>query len=485
MKKIIISVVSICMLLAPNIISVMAFDTGENISQIIMEPNLANNEEPFDGYILFTPWFGQTTYLIDKDKKVVNKWSSFGHICTTASYLMENGNLIRANRKLSIYIPEGGATGRIEIFDWNGTRIWNFEYSNLMHCLHHDICPLPNGNILMIAWGVKTRDQAIKAGIDPDNWDDNELFSSKLVDYIIEVKPTGFNSGDIVWEWHIWDHLIQDFDQTKDNYGAVEDHLELLDINNKVWYGAFNHINSIDYNEEFDQILLSSLNQDEIWIIDHSTTTQEAASHTGGNSGKGGDFLYRWGNPQIYRAGNASDQRFFGQHDARWIEPGCPGEGHITVVNNQYDNYNGFSSVDEIIPPVDSNGDYYLDSGSAYGPEEPIWRYTADNPYEFYGTIGCSAQRLPDGNTLINSFSGIEVGRRFFEVNYEKEVVWDYLLDEWNIPFSVQGYTKDYPGIGDLSTETITQSTLLLNQQDSQPVGTTQQSTTGSTTESE
>ena len=57
-----------------------------------------------------------------------------------------------------------------------------------------------------------------------------------------------------------------------------------------------------------DQIVLSNHNLSEIWIIDHSTTTLEAASHSGGNSGKGGDLLYRWGNPQAYDQGTGADQ---------------------------------------------------------------------------------------------------------------------------------------------------------------------------------
>jgi len=62
-------------------------------------------------------------------------------------------------------------------------------------------------------------------------------------------------------------------------------------------------------------VILSAHNYDEVWIIDHSTTTVEATSHAGGRYGRGGDLLYRWGNPQAYRAGTANDQKLFGQHN--------------------------------------------------------------------------------------------------------------------------------------------------------------------------
>ena len=37
--------------------------------------------------------------------------------------------------------------------------------------------------------------------------------------------------GEIVWEWHAWDHLIQDFDSKRENYGDVTAHPERIDIN--------------------------------------------------------------------------------------------------------------------------------------------------------------------------------------------------------------------------------------------------------------
>jgi len=376
--------------------------------------------ETISGQILFAPNDSTTTYLIDNTGAVNHTWSS-SYLPYLSVYMLDDGTILR-----TIEIGFGrGAHGGIEKFTHDGTLIWHYEYySPNEYQSHHDITPLPNGNVLMIAWETKTRTEAIDAGRNPSDLPGNTL----MPDHVIEVEPTGPTSGNIVWEWHVWDHLIQDYDPTKANYGVVADHPELIDINYVVGSSGLTpdwlHSNSIDYNEEFDQILISVHNFNEIWVIDHSTITAEAAGHTGGNSGKGGDLLYRWGNPFAYRAGTTSDQKFFGQHDATWIEPGCPGEGNILVFNNGAERPGGsYSSVDEIVPPVDSTGHYYLQPGSAYGPENPIWSYTANPPMSFYAPFISGAQRLPDGNTLIcDGPAG-----RFFEVTPEKVTVWEYV----------------------------------------------------------
>jgi hypothetical protein len=369
--------------------------------------------EIWSGHILFAPMDSTTTYFINSTGAVNHTWSS-SYVPYLSVYMLNDGTLLRTIEVNT----ERAAHGGVERYTGDGTVIWHYEYySPNEYQTHHDIKPLPNGNVLMIASETKTRAEAIAAGRNPNHLQGNTL----MPDYIVEVEPTGPTSGNIVWEWHVWDHLIQDYDSSKENYGVVADHPELIDINFGVSDEDWLHCNSVDYNQQLDQILISFRNLNEIWIIDHSTTTAEASGHSGGNSGCGGDILYRWGNAQSYRAESANNQKLFGQHDASWIKPGYPGEGHILVFNNGVGR--GYSSVDEIVPPVDGSGYYYLEPGYAYGPENPTWSYTATPPTSFYADFISGAQRLLDGNTLIcDGPAG-----RFFEVTPEGTTLWQYV----------------------------------------------------------
>ena len=393
---------------------------------------------------LFAPLRSTTTYLMDNDGNVVYTWAS-AYGPGNSAYLLESGNLLRAGNTRSANFNTGGAGGIVQEIAPDGAVVWEFEYADDQARLHHDIEPLPNGNVLMIAWERKTEAEAIAAGRDPSLMWDGDLWP----DHIIEVNPA---TSTIVWEWHVWDHLVQDYDPTQENYGLVAGHPQLIDLNFSTGgppgSADWNHINSIDYNEELDQILLSVRNFGEIWVIDHSTTSAEAAGHTGGNSGKGGDLLYRWGNPQAYDAGTAADQQLFVQHDAQWIPSGYPGERNILVFNNGTGRSGGnYSSVDEIVAPVDAFGDYTLDAGSAYGPAEPIWMYTADNLTDFYASRISGAQRLSNGNTLIcDGPNGT-----FFEVTPGNEIIWTY--DHEGEVFRVTRYASDYPGVSVLALQ--------------------------------
>ena len=370
-----------------------------------------------EGQILYSPMWSTSTYLRESAGSLNHTWSS-SYFPGVMTRWLGDGKILRTIR-VGVGPGSGGAGGGVQIVQWDGTVVWDFRYNSNEHLSHHDVRSLPNGNVLLIAWETKTRTEAIAEGRNPNHISTQGF----MPDHVIEVQPTGPTSGDIVWEWHVWDHLIQNYDSLKANFGIIGDHPELVNINYAIASESdWMHTNSIDYNENFDQILLSVHNFNEIWVIDHSTTTEEAAGHSGGNSGKGGDLLYRWGNPQAYDRGTASDQKLFLQHDASWIDDGCPGDGHILIFNNGGSRF--YSTVDEIVPPVDANGDYYLAPVSTFGPTVQIWTY---NPQpSFYASIISGAQRLPSGNTLICNGETGEI----FEVTPTGSTIWEFDIGE-------------------------------------------------------
>ncbi len=405
-----------------------------NYVRLVRDADLA---APYDGYNLFTSLNSTTAYLMDMDGNFVHSWET-GYRPGQAMYFLENGELLHTGNVNNMNFNVGGAGGMVQTFDWDGNVTWAYEYSSAEHLQHHDIEMLPNGNVLMVAWQYKSQAEAIAAGRNPALLSEGELWP----DSVIEVASAGPTTGDIVWEWHAWDHLVQDYDPSQENYGVVADHPELIDLNYTLNPGAdWNHVNSVDYNADLDQIILSVHNFGEVWVIDHSTTTVEAAGHSGGDSGMGGDLLYRWGNPPTYGAGAAGDQQLFGQHDAEWIETGLPGEGNILIFNNGQGRPGGnYSSVDEIVPPVTPDGSYTLVPGSAYGPDAPTWSYTADPPTDFFAQNISGQQRLPNGNTLICEGPSAY----FFEVTSAGDTVWDYTYT--GSVFRVERYPAEYPG---------------------------------------
>ena len=372
--------------------------------------------EPFEGLTLITSMGGgqnsSDTYLIDNDENIINSWS---HSTGSASV----GYL---SRDSILFLPsklggngDGPAGGLFKKIDWDGNIIWEWMMPVEICVPHHDITILPNENILAICEETKTQEEALNAGLQGIN-------GSMTLDMVVEIQPIGNNQANIVWEWHFWDHLVQDRGlQYTATYGEISDYPELLDINvngngNNQGINDWNHSNKISYNENFDQIVLSCRHMNEIYVIDHSTTTEEAADHTGGNQGKGGDLLYRWGNPQNYDRGNNSDQILNAQHGINWISDGYPGEGNFLVYNNRHQTQPNRSAVLEFDCIADENGSYSIEDGEPFGPETYLWIYQAD----FFSNTQSGAYRLPNGNTLITVTNENDI----FEVDLNGVLQW-------------------------------------------------------------
>jgi len=350
------------------------------------------------------------TILIDNDENIINSWSHNTRVSSIA-YLMPDSVLFVPCKKTD---QDGGPMGgRYKKMNWDGDILWDYYLPDDICIPHHDIVILPNGNILSICSETKSQEQALEVGL--------VLSGSIVLDMVIEIKPVGTNNAEIVWEWHFWDHLIQDHDTNLLNYGIVSEHPELLDMyvngtGNDEGIQDWIHTNCISYNSMLDQIVLSTRRMSEFYVIDHSTTTSEAASHTGGNSNMGGDLLYRWGNPQNYGRGDQSSQILDSQHGVNWIEDGYLGGGNFILYNNFHSNDN--SAVLEIEPPIGPDGIYIINDEEPYGPVSYSWMYQSD----FFSNKQSGAFRLPNGNTLITS----DQDSRLFEVDFDGNIQWEY-----------------------------------------------------------
>ena len=269
-----------------------------------------HSDRALDGYTLIAPLHDDKVYLIDNDGRVVNEWDA-GQL-TREAHLLDNGRILVV-REPSVPIDESlfdlgyPRDGAVVEYTWEGDIVWERAFVGAEQRHHHGIDIMPNGNVLALLWDYHSLDEAIAMGLDPDivaaNFQDFDVF---LPDVVVEIDNP---SGEIVWTWDAWDHLIQDRDENLPNFGEPAANPQRIDINYQQYYlkdipiewssgpHDWMHSNMVNYNPELGQIVISVLRFDEVWIFNHSDTSEEAA-------GPAGDLLFRWGNPFAYGRGD-------------------------------------------------------------------------------------------------------------------------------------------------------------------------------------
>lgn len=416
-----------------------------------IDATVRDSDGVFDGYLLWHQSdelkndVDNVTLLSDSQGKLVHYWKTNLTGGGTPAYLLSNGLLVRSGITDPIYSRSGpvASVDTVQICDAEGLAIWEIRAQSLNGMrFHHDFEVMPNGNILISTYEPLTSEEALDLG-----WDvgDEPLIWS---DGVIEVEPN-MNDGSykLLWHWRVVDHLVQDRNPALPNYGSVSEQSGRIDPYYPTNYAPRNvirqHINSIDFNAELDQILLSSFIYNEVWIIDHSTSTAQASGSTGGRSGRGGDLLYRFGNPEAFGRGSAADRKFLKQHDANWIEAGLAGEGNVLVHNNNtvfkpstlsatpksadfdpatsessLEAEEGESNVYELrLRPV-ANGTYSLNSDGIFDTEV-VWLWSNQG---YFADFQGGARRLSNGNTLLTDTTDYLV----VEVDSAGDIVAEY-----------------------------------------------------------
>ncbi|HRD52529.1 MAG TPA: aryl-sulfate sulfotransferase [Flavobacteriales bacterium] len=384
------------------------------------------NGQAFDGYALYNSANSTTARLINAQQNIAYTWT-----CpTNYSYSMAmkpNGNIVRTAVNTGNQINTAAVSGKVQELNPQGQVVWEFVYSTADYVTHHDICLMPNGNVLLLAYVKRTLAQLQALGYTGS--------SAKYPGRIIEIQPTG-TTAQVVWQWEMQDRFIQYVDATKPNYMPIADNPHRMNINVAVSGGGFGnaidwfHENGIDYNAELDQIAFSARYLSEVFIIDHSTTTAEAAGHVGGNAGRGGDFLFRWGKPANY--GGAGTQRIpAAVHDVKWVKEGAMA-GWLMFVNNNGGGNN--SSTVDAINPTRTEYTYPWTPGTVWGPTIHDWRHTC----LAYASGQSAAEIMPNGNV----FCAMS-GQYMYEVNSNGQLVWQYNAG----PQKAFRYTCDHPGI--------------------------------------
>ncbi len=480
--------------LSRTLISHQAYEAFQGPTELIQYDPL----KAYNGYTLFSPFRSRHTYLIDMEGNVAHMWAypegwgtPGGEAVEKHARLLEDGTLLRGT--VNRAAGEKGAT--YQRLDWDGKVLWQYKDPRENYRAHHDFRMIWNPKLkaktlMFVSSREISHEVAIALGCDPALSGDYNTEP----DGIVEVDM----DGNVVWEWNITDHLIQDLNPDGANYvgegKTIADYPGKLDPNfgsgrKRDWI----HINSFDHNEVLDQIVINNSVDSEFYVVDHGGTfipgNPEASIESAASPA--GDFLFRWGNPGVYDSGDSPSlpgegtensighQQLFFTHDIQWIREKevtpmgwkLSGSGHFLIFDNGTRRPGPtYSSVLEIDP---YKGDWrdgvyipQMDGGhNEWGVSNQIvWCFRSSMPNAFFGHYISGCQRLPNGNTLIDSGPH----GHFFEVTQKGEVVWEYISPvgdrtkddsgiyeilndqtggHFNAVFRCHRYGADYPGL--------------------------------------
>ena len=349
----------------------------------------------------------QRAALINMEGSIIHEWSITG----TPAVMLPGGSLI-GNRRVSnisgaMDFVQEGWDGVIE---WSFNR-WDYVGSGVKRSRQHHDFQREGNPVGYYAPGQgfvekgRTLILANKNKVVPEIKGDKELVD----DVIYEVGWDGHLTG---FEWHAADHFDDmGFDESAKkaiyvNEGDENDPeraMDWLHINSMASLGENPWHDKGDDRFNPANIIVGSRHANFIAIISRVT----------------GKIVWRVG--PDFSAGTSEQNigQIIGQHHAHMIPNGLPGEGNILVFDNG--GRSGYGG-DDLFPRYPSRG---YSRVVEFDPItlDRVWQYgTEKGEDRFYSHYISSAQRLPNGNTLINAGASGWI----FEVTPDRKIVWEY-----------------------------------------------------------
>lgn len=414
-----------------------------------------NPAKAWSGYTVFQAG-DEGVVLIDMSGKEVHLWQG---LIGFPAKILPGGYVLGSTGRRD---PKFGIQDNVDLVqvDWDGNVVWKYNsyehiedpgYEPLWYARQHHDYQREGNPVGYYAPGLEPSANSGKTLILAHKNLHNPQISDKqlLDDTIIEVDW----EGKIIWEWAASDHFDElGFDEAARNVLFRDPNTRSFgDLGGGV--GDWLHINSASYvgpNKFYDQ-------GDERFHPDNIIWDAREANIIAITDKRTGAIVWRLGPdyslPEVQHIG-----WIIGQHHAHIIPKGLPGEGNLLVFDNG--GWGGYGLPNPSSPFGQKNA---LRDHSRVLEINPVtleieWQYTSaeagfsvpTDSYKFYSPYISSAQRLPNGNTLITEGSN----GRLFEVTAAHELVWEYIspyTDRRNTNMVYRSYRVPYAWVPQLA----------------------------------
>jgi hypothetical protein len=375
-------------------------------------------DKAWSGYTVFVlPETGAV--LIDMNGNTVREWDQFSGLGGGPVRMLPGGHIVgptgaRPPHQESIALAQ---------YDWGDELVWRFDRAAQVETRdgetiwsarqHHD-WQRPNFPAGYYSPESRPGTAAERTLIlAHDNLTNQAVSGVELEDdWLYEVSAR----GDVLWQWRASDHIdelgfsaaARDVIGNRLAFNEARGSADWLHINSATLVGPNRWYDAGDRRFHPDNVVISSRQANIIAIV-----------------ARDGSVVWRLGPDYQETPAMAAIGQIIGQHHPHIVPKGLPGAGNLLVFDNGGTAGYGFATP--VAPEGRDGVRRHFSRVLEIDPVtlEKVWEYSVagNESYRFFSHYVSSAQRLPNGNTLITEGAD----GRLLEVTTEGEIVWEYV----------------------------------------------------------